>query len=118
MAEVPKGDPTLAKTLVSLKAMMKILKKGREGYLVEFGEMAVNTLEEEIPQEVQSLLDQFLEVQVAVKGLPPRRTQDHAVEIKPNAQPPNIRPYRYPHSQKEEIERMVREMLSAGRCYR
>lgn len=33
------GDPTLAKTLVSLKAMMKNLKKGGEGYFVEFGEM-------------------------------------------------------------------------------
>jgi len=32
----------------------------------------------------------------------------------PGSVPPNIRLYRYPYSQKSEIERMVAEMLKAG----
>jgi len=48
------------------------------------------------------------------KGLPPIRDHDHAIHLIPGSVPPNIRPYRYPHVQKREIERMIAEMLEAG----
>ena len=48
------------------------------------------------------------------KGLPPIRDFDHAIHLIPGSVPPNIRPYRYPYSQKSEIECMVAEMLEAG----
>ena len=48
------------------------------------------------------------------KGLPPKRDHDHSIQLVPGSQPPNIRPYRYPHIQKSEIEKMVAEMLEAG----
>ena len=32
----------------------------------------------------------------------------------PGAQPANVRPYRYPHFQKDEIERIVKDMLISG----
>lgn len=92
-----KGDPSLVKTLVSLKSMMRNLRKGEQGYFVEFGHMAVETVEEKLPKEVQELMEQFPSVHEPVSGLPPRRIRDHAIEIKQGAQPPNIRPYRYPH---------------------
>jgi hypothetical protein len=47
------------------------------------------------------------------KGLPPKRDHDHSIQIVLGIQPPNIRPYRYPHIQKSEIENMVEEMLEA-----
>lgn len=46
-----KGYSSLAKTLVSLKSMMRNLKKGGHGYLVEFGEMTVENIEE-IPKQI------------------------------------------------------------------
>ena len=48
------------------------------------------------------------------KGLLPKRDHDHAIQLFPGSQPPNIRPYRYPHIQKSEIEKNVEEMLEVG----
>jgi len=47
-------------------------------------------------------------------GLPPPRSHDHAIQLVPGSQPPNIRPYRYPCLQKNEIEKLVQELLDAG----
>ena len=41
------------------------------------------------------------------KGIPPTRNHDHEIHLILGSVSPNIRPYRYPYSQKSEIERMV-----------
>ena len=46
--------------------------------------------------------------------LPPHRQFDHEIHLLPNAAPVNVRPYRYPHFQKNEIEKQVAEMLNSG----
>lgn len=77
-----KGDPSLVKTLVSLKSIIRNLRKGGQGYMVEFGCMAVETVEETILREVQELIEQYPTMQEPVSGLPPRHVRDHAIEIK------------------------------------
>lgn len=47
-------------------------------------------------------------------GLPPKRSREHAITLHEGTSPINIRPYRYSHLQKNEIEKLVREMLQAG----
>lgn len=47
-------------------------------------------------------------------GLPPVRAFDHHIFLLPEVTPVNVCPYRYPHSQKEEIECLVGEMLNEG----
>lgn len=49
-----------------------------------------------------------------IEGLPPARRHDHTIELKLGEEPVNIRQYRYPQFQKDEIERLVAEMLAAG----
>lgn len=46
--------------------------------------------------------------------LPPKRWIDHHIQLKEGENPISVRPYRYPQVQKEEIGRLVQEMLDAG----
>ena len=69
---------------------------------------------EEIPGSITALLDQFPEVFQEPTQLPPNRSLDHQIPLKPGAQAFKIKPYWYPHSQKTEIERQIADMLSSG----
>ena len=46
--------------------------------------------------------------------LPPERKIEHVIEIKSGSSPVNVKPYRYPHHQKTEIERLIRDLLRCG----
>lgn len=39
---------------------------------------------------------------------------DHTIKLVEGAQSPRIQPYHYPHYQKKEIEKIVKEMLLVG----
>ncbi|KAE8696650.1 Proliferating cell nuclear antigen [Hibiscus syriacus] len=58
-----------------------------------------------IPMEVQHVLDKYSTIFAKPEGLPPQRSHDHAIPLKPNATSVNLRPYRFPHNQKVEIGR-------------
>ena len=47
-------------------------------------------------------------------SLPPSHTTNHSIHLSPNSLPVNVRPYRYPHFQKQEIETQVALMLQHG----
>jgi len=61
------------------------------------------------------LLDKLLagsgDVFTAPSGLPPQRSHDHAIILKPDAQPVAVRPYRYPAAHKDELERQCTAMI-------
>ncbi|XP_038904522.1 uncharacterized mitochondrial protein AtMg00860-like [Benincasa hispida] len=42
------------------------------------------------------------------------RHYEHHIELKPEEGPVNVRPYRYPQFQKDEIKKLVEEMLTVG----
>ena len=72
----------------------------------------------QIPDNVKPnlalLLHSYKDVFSVLQGLPPNRTHDHSIPLIRDAKPVKVRPYRYPHSQKEQIENMVNEMLQEG----
>jgi hypothetical protein len=63
---------------------------------------------------VQAILEDFADVFSEPDTLPPPRPYDHAITLKPDAAPFNMRPYRYSPEHKTEIEKQVRKMLEAG----
>ncbi|XP_039140565.1 uncharacterized protein LOC120277791 [Dioscorea cayenensis subsp. rotundata] len=73
-----------------------------------------NSLPLETPPELVALLLKFQMVFSNPMTLPPSRNCNHQIPLIPGSAPVKVKPYRYPHSQKAEIERMVTEMLSEG----
>ena len=96
--------------------MFRTIRKGCPGVLVEFQGLAMDEVNggETISVEIDRLLERHPRVFEMPNGLPPPRNVDHAIILKEGTDPINVRPYRYPHIQKNEIERLVFEMLAAG----
>ena len=91
------------------------MKKGHQGIIAQLCSLDVQTSKPYFPLDLQGIIDKHSKVfEYIPKGLPPTRNHDHEIDLIPGSVPPNIRPYRYPYSQKSEIERMVEEMLEAG----
>ncbi|KAJ4788910.1 polyprotein [Rhynchospora pubera] len=63
---------------------------------------------------LSELLSEFADLFKEPQGLPPHRRQDHCIHLRTNAEPVAVRPYRYPHIQKDEIERQCATMLQQG----
>ncbi|XP_038906147.1 DNA-binding protein SMUBP-2 isoform X1 [Benincasa hispida] len=108
------------KAQISLKSMMKLVKGGGQGILLELNSLM--TFERngatqsivELQPEIQEILERYQAVFSSVEGLPPMRHHEHHIELKPGAGLVKVRPYRYPQFQKDEIEKLVEEMLTAG----
>lgn len=67
-----------------------------------------------IPSPIWCLLLQNTNLFKEPGELPPSRVHDHKITLKPNSQPVNLRPYRYPYHHKTELEKQVKEMLEVG----
>jgi hypothetical protein len=48
------------------------------------------------------------------KDFPLPMAHDHSIPLVPGSLPPNVFPYHHPFSQKNEIEKIVQELLVAG----
>ena len=64
--------------------------------------------------ELQKILETFQDIFKEPMGLPSNRAHDHCIPLQPGSQPVCSRPYRHPHYQKSEIEKLVTELLSTG----
>ncbi|KAE8709758.1 hypothetical protein F3Y22_tig00110328pilonHSYRG00349 [Hibiscus syriacus] len=67
-----------------------------------------------IPLFLQDLLQEFQEVFEEPNGMPPRRKHDHAIILKQGTPPVNLRPYRFAHHHKTEVEKQIAQMLSSS----
>ncbi|CAJ2652361.1 unnamed protein product [Trifolium pratense] len=73
-----------------------------------------HSLDEEQSRELEQLLSMCAGVFQEPKGLPPKRLKEHEIALKDGHEAVNVRPYRYPHHHKNEIEKQVKEMLATG----
>ncbi|MDV3143351.1 MAG: hypothetical protein Q8761_02880 [Sweet potato little leaf phytoplasma] len=112
-----RGDHSLTKAEVSLKMMARTCQEEDQGFLVEMRDLSIhNNGREEAEElvEVQRLKEQFQDVFELLSGLPPKRKVDHQIVLKEGQGPVNVRPYKYAHVQKSEIEKLMQEMLATG----
>lgn len=65
-------------------------------------------------QDVLRILHEYKDVFKEPSCVPPVREVDHCITLKEGTEPINVRPYRYAHFQKEEIEKQVQEILNYG----
>jgi hypothetical protein len=100
--------------VISSHRMEKLLKKGHSGVIAQLHAIQA-TETPPVPQDLQALLSKHQTVFSTPQGLPPSHgVHDHSIPLVPGSLPPNIRPYRHPFAQKNEIEKMVQELLIAG----
>jgi ribulose bisphosphate carboxylase small subunit len=84
-------------------------------YLVQLYELSSTpTTTQQLPQDLQQIIQQFSTVFDPPNSLPPQRSGDHKIPLLEGAQPFCRRPYRYNPAQKTEIEKQIREMLDKG----
>jgi hypothetical protein len=99
------GNPS---KVISSNGMKKLFKKGNQGVIAQLCSLDVQTSKPSIPLDIQGIIDKCSKVFEDIpKGIPPTRNHDHYIHLIPGSVPPNSRPYRYPYTQKSEIERMV-----------
>ncbi|GJY00541.1 ty3-gypsy retrotransposon protein [Tanacetum coccineum] len=116
-----KRDESLRMKRISLHRMQALLDAEDVYGVYEFHSLPMEAEDQvtshralDTKQELDSLLSLFASLFQVPTNLPPHRLIDHRIHLLPNTKPVNVRPYRYPHYQKREMEKLVMEMLSQG----
>jgi len=86
----------------------------RKGLVLQLVSSEIQTTNADKNPYFAELLAQFQKVFAEPTGLPPIRSHDHQIMLKEGSAPISVRPYRYSHYQKGEIEKIVRELLESG----
>jgi hypothetical protein len=96
------------------KKLNGLLRKGRVAQMVQLSMITDIESETNIPDPMQKLVLENEDLFKVPTEMPPPRTLDHHIPPVLRVKPVNMNPYRYTSTQKDEIERQVKEMLSNG----
>ncbi|XP_026459106.1 uncharacterized protein LOC113359736 [Papaver somniferum] len=109
------GNNSSSIMLLDAKSMQHLLSI--ETFAVFLQLSALNTLTTAatiLPPELRELLAKYADAFKTPTSLPLKRLHDHRINLLPDSAPVNVRPYRYPYFQKDEIERIVHELQQDG----
>jgi hypothetical protein len=103
------------KFIISSDHCTKLIEQGALGYMMfstaELPDSRSTKTTALVSDELTNLLHQFQDIFQEPTGLPPSRDCDHHIPLKEGAKPPNLRPYKMSHSQKNSVELLIKEML-------
>ena len=99
---------------VKVSKLQGLLRKGGIAQLIHLCQVPPPLSPDMIPVQVQQLVDSQAHLFQDPDSLPPPREFDHHIPLIPGVKPVNVKPYRYSPTQKDEIERQIKEMLSNG----
>jgi hypothetical protein len=108
------GITTGSPEIISSHRMENLLKKGHSDIISQLN--AIQAVETpSVHPDLQSILSKHHTIFSIPHGLPPSHgVHDHSIPLVPGSLPPNVHPYHHPFSQKNEIEKIVQELLDAG----
>ena len=114
---VLQGDPNLHRQMVDCNSIDKDMFVGSvfmaDMYLLEGAQDSLHDAHAHNTW-VEKLQAQFHLVFQEPRELPPLPDIDHAITLVPNAPVVNQRSYRYSSDQKNEVEKLVKELMAAG----
>lgn len=68
-----------------------------------------------IPEPIKRILDKFPKVLAPLNSLPPNRpSHDHRIPLLQGSKPVGLKPYRHSHHIKNELEKIIQEMLNTA----
>ncbi|XP_026398846.1 uncharacterized protein LOC113294680 [Papaver somniferum] len=100
--------------MMSGYAVNKFFQKHSHGIVGQLFSIYPSSAQPTTPSQITNLIHQFPDVFTEPKTLPPERTLDHKIPLKPNSEQVNLRPYRCLYIQKSVVENLVKEMLTSG----
>lgn len=100
--------------IVSDEEISKEVRKKKQGVLLQLYSLSIKGPHININPQLQPILASYKDVFEEPKGLPPPRSHDHKIPLVQGSGRVCVRPYRYPHFQKGEIEQIVSDMLATG----
>ncbi|KAL9425761.1 hypothetical protein AB3S75_032681 [Citrus x aurantiifolia] len=122
-----RGDLSTTSSLITLNQLQKLVHNADISHLFALqsvhvlGEESAHTPEGslfELPANLTepfvTLLHTYRNLFLTPTTLPPHRAIDHKIHLLPNTTPVNVCPYCYPHFQKNEMEKLIREILEQG----
>ncbi|XP_026383521.1 uncharacterized protein LOC113279020 [Papaver somniferum] len=110
------GNNSSALMVLDTAPMQKLLRKEVYGFFLQLTAVHNSALITPLIEnpEIKKLLSTFQDVFATPISLPPKRLHDHRISLLPDSSPVNVRPYRYPHFQKDEILKIVSKLKQAG----
>lgn len=105
-------EPHLSDAEISKSGLRKLMAKGDIAYFCHLQGDQPGTMESKMWPELIIVLKEFEGVAAEPGQLPPERNTNHRINLVLGSQPVNMRPYRFPHYLKSEIEKFTTEMLN------
>nr|QBG82614.1 peroxidase 64 [Papaver somniferum] len=107
--------------VVGEQEIVQEIKKKKEGVILQICSLSMQdtvtqgtTPPTSVNPELHNVLQLYKDVFDEPKSFPPPRSHAHVIPLKPGSGPVCVRSYHYPHFQKNEIERLVSDMLKSG----
>ena len=101
-------------TMICTQQMEKVFHKACSRFLIQLEQQTKGEPIEFEDPNLLPLLAESSDIFDEPYSLPLTRRHDHCLMILPSKSPANTQPYQYPHLQKDEIKRIIKEMLETG----
>lgn len=109
-----RGDPSLHSQTSTLNQLQEERSMTGLGFYFDIVQINRLSLTVEIPIPIEHLLGMYVKGFAEPTKLPPLRYREHTINMIASTSPISVRPYRYPHAYKEEMEKIESQMLTVG----